>query len=211
LQFFNSANDSNYYNRSNISHGCHITKDSTKQIQSMSSPFRKRIIQYSLDGIFIKEWECMADVSRKYLISTGDLTRTCQGKQKSAGGFQWEYYTQGYPIIIPPYKKYTPTEEHKQILAKKLTGITKTKEQKKHRFKPILQYDLNGNFIKEFEYIREVFKELNIKEGTLSACLHKVNGQKTAGGFQWVYKTLPYYPININPIKPYKMNKRLKK
>ena len=211
LQNFDAANNPLYYNRSNISHGCHITNDKTKKLQSLSSPKRKKILQYSLEGIFIKEWKCMADVTREYNINTGDLTTTCQGKQKSAGGFQWKYYEINYPKNIPPYIKYSPTESHKQIISKKLTGITKTKEQKKHRFKPILQYDLNGNFIKEFEYIREVFKELNIKEGTLSSCLHKVNGQKTAGGFQWVYKTAFDYPKNIDPIKPYKMDKRLKK
>jgi hypothetical protein len=205
LQYFNVADDPLYYNRSNISHGCHITKDKTKKLQSVSSPFRKKILQYSLDGTFIKEWECMADVSREYLISTGDLTRTCQNKQKSAGGFQWKYYEPDYPLNILPYIKYTPTESHKQILIKRLTGITKTKEQKKHRFKPIIQYDINGNFIKEFEYIREVFSELNIKEGTLNACLNKVNGQKTAGGFQWAYKTTPNYPMSIPPVKPYEM------
>lgn len=50
--------------------------------------------------------------------------------------------------------------------------------------KPILQYDKNGNFIKEWKSTAEMTKELGIKE------IHYVlrGERKTAGGFIWKYK-----------------------
>lgn len=51
--------------------------------------------------------------------------------------------------------------------------------------KMVAQYDLNGNLIKIWDYIRQASKELNIKENNISQCL---NGkQKTSGGFIWKY------------------------
>lgn len=52
--------------------------------------------------------------------------------------------------------------------------------------KIIIQYDLNGNFIKEWKGMKEAARTLNIKPPNLSATL---NGrQKTCGGFIWKYK-----------------------
>jgi hypothetical protein len=52
--------------------------------------------------------------------------------------------------------------------------------------KEILQYELDGNFIKEWKGIKEAARTLNIKPPNLSATL---NGrQKTCGGFIWKYK-----------------------
>ena len=52
-----------------------------------------------------------------------------------------------------------------------------------NRAEKIKQYDINGNFIKEYNSSREAGKLLNISEKTISSC---VNGHsKTAGGFIW--------------------------
>ena len=52
--------------------------------------------------------------------------------------------------------------------------------------KPITQYDLNGNFIKEWSSIREASKNLNINESSISQNLG--NKQKTSGGYIWKFK-----------------------
>lgn len=52
--------------------------------------------------------------------------------------------------------------------------------------KPILQYDLQGNFIKEWSYTREAVEELGIKNNGINNCC--INISKTAGGFKWKYK-----------------------
>lgn len=63
--------------------------------------------------------------------------------------------------------------------------------------KSILQYDLDGHFIQEWNSIWEAAESLNIKESNIRACCC---GQKSAGGFQWKYKD------SSQVIKQYKRN-----
>lgn len=52
--------------------------------------------------------------------------------------------------------------------------------------KPLIQYDLNGNFIKEWEGFIDIKKELNYDSSLIRKCCR--NLQKTAYGFIWKYK-----------------------
>jgi group I intron endonuclease len=54
--------------------------------------------------------------------------------------------------------------------------------------KCILQYDLNNNFIKEWDSIKNAGEKLNINRTSISQCLSLNNRQKSAGGFIWRYK-----------------------
>lgn len=58
---------------------------------------------------------------------------------------------------------------------------------------PILQYDLDGNFIREFESVKEAREKYSSR---VQDCL---SGKTTqAGGFQWKYKTDDTYPRKID-------------
>lgn len=57
----------------------------------IESPKHRGCIQMDLDGRVIKSWGCMSDAWRELRIDSGSLTKACQGKQASAGGFRWEY------------------------------------------------------------------------------------------------------------------------
>ena len=58
---------------------------------------------------------------------------------------------------------------------------------------PILQYDLDGNFIREFESVTEAREKYSSR---VQDCL---SGKATqAGGFQWKYKTANTYPHKID-------------
>lgn len=46
------------------------------------------IFQYSLDGGFIREWECASDVGREVFKGINNCLR---GKSKSAYGYKWFY------------------------------------------------------------------------------------------------------------------------
>ena len=55
-----------------------------------------------------------------------------------------------------------------------------------HRSKAINQYDLQGNFIREWECSMQVQRELGISQnGVIQCCKER---RKTAGGFVWKYK-----------------------
>lgn len=52
--------------------------------------------------------------------------------------------------------------------------------------KPIIQLDLEGNFLAEFEGLADVERKLGI--GHANICRVLKDKQKTAGGFKWAYK-----------------------
>ena len=94
------------------------------------------------------------------------------------------------------------TQEHKDKISKAKTGNkqnrTKTRSDKgisrryhvefivKAKNKPVLQYDKNNNFIKEWESGKQASRELNIPQSNINNnCNNKV---KSAGGFIWKFK-----------------------
>ena len=52
---------------------------------------RKPIIQKSMQGEFIKEWDGAVSINKNLKINSGSITDVCSGKRKSAGGFKFEY------------------------------------------------------------------------------------------------------------------------
>ena len=51
----------------------------------------KKIIQYSKDKTFIKEWVCARQIEKELGISHSNISNCCQHKRKTAGGYIWEY------------------------------------------------------------------------------------------------------------------------
>ena len=52
--------------------------------------------------------------------------------------------------------------------------------------KAVLQYDLQGNFIKEWNSIKEAVEYLNINYSNIPQCCR--GKRKTTGGYRWQYK-----------------------
>lgn len=51
----------------------------------------------------------------------------------------------------------------------------------------ILQYDIDNNFIKEWDSATDITNELGYKNACISNCCR--NRSKTSYGYKWVYKT----------------------
>ena len=79
------------------------------------------------------------------------------------------------------------SEEHKRKIGQKLKGIIFTKERCLHisqgRRKPILQYSIDGNFIREWSSASDV---PFAKQSAINMCLRGHN--KTCAGYFWKYK-----------------------
>ena len=52
--------------------------------------------------------------------------------------------------------------------------------------KPVLQFDLQGNFIREWSNARKIEEELGIHYSSISVCCSGI--QNTAGGYVWRFK-----------------------
>lgn len=78
-------------------------------------------------------------------------------------------------------KKYT--EEQCSNISKSLTG--KYTYDKNPNAKAVLQFSLNGDFIREFSCIKEACECLGIKQPNISLCCQ--GKRKSAYGFKWCY------------------------
>jgi group I intron endonuclease len=54
--------------------------------------------------------------------------------------------------------------------------------------KKVYQYDLEGNFIKEWESTREAARFFNIDSTNISRCCKNVNNRQTCKSFKWYYE-----------------------
>jgi hypothetical protein len=79
-------------------------------------------------------------------------------------------------------KKLSDESKLKISIAKK--GRPRSDSFRINRSKPVIQYDLQGNFIKEWIGAKQAMKELKINN--IHSCTN--NRHKTAGGFIWKFK-----------------------
>ena len=54
----------------------------------------KSVLQYDLDGTFIREWESISCAGRVLGLSAGNISSCCSGVYKTSGGFIWRYKEQ---------------------------------------------------------------------------------------------------------------------
>lgn len=57
------------------------------------------IVQLSLTGEFIKEWQSTAEISRQLNIKDSDISSVCKKRRVTSKGFKWVYATEYYSII----------------------------------------------------------------------------------------------------------------
>lgn len=70
-------------------------------------------------------------------------------------------------------------------------GLQKVRRGKEHvQSIPINQLDLNGNFVKEWESIKQVKRELGFNTFGIIKCCKKEKRYKTAYGYKWEYKNV---------------------
>lgn len=52
---------------------------------------QKTVLQYDLNGSFIREWKNSEVASKYYGITTRAIYNCCQGRTKTSGGYKWTY------------------------------------------------------------------------------------------------------------------------
>lgn len=119
----------------------------------------KKVLQYTLDGVFIKEYNSANQASNQTGVCHSDICKCCRGDAPRAGEYQWKY--SGDDKEIKPIKVRTDFS--------------------------VLQIDKNTDeIIKEFSSLKEASEQTHIAK---SIICRVCNGKgKTAGGFKWKYK-----------------------
>ena len=53
--------------------------------------YRKRVVQISLSGDFIKEWDTIKEAGENQRVNPTGISNVCNGRLKTSGGFKWMY------------------------------------------------------------------------------------------------------------------------
>ena len=130
------------------------------------SSSNKAVLQYTLEGDFIKEWKSASEADRELGYKVGNVSKICLGKGYSAMGFMWRYKeSEDFPYKIEPCKVIGTTKKHSGLL----------------------QLNSDGTLVREWKNAVEATKELGIKSA--SAISEVCRGKrKSAAGFIWRYK-----------------------
>jgi group I intron endonuclease len=127
-----------------------------------SNSLKQPILQYNLEGNFIKEWPSTNDAINQLNLST--IGQNITGEVNYSGNFIFR-------------KKLEEDFPKHIIISAHLNG--------KYQ---IIQKDLNGVFIKEYPNVKQAILETQIT--SIYKCLRGKN--KTSGGYLWEYKLKMY-------------------
>jgi hypothetical protein len=123
---------------------------------------RKSIVQLTLDGEYIKTFLKITDAEEETGIN--NIHACCKGQYKFAGNYIW-MYEKDYLEILKGNEKI---------------------ETQVPRSRKIVQLDLNGNFINEFNTIKEASEKHMVTHSAIINCLK--GKAKTSKGYKWMYK-----------------------
>lgn len=124
------------------------------------------VLQYSLEGQFIKQYNCAAQVCQLFKFSKSALSNACNGKIKNLNGFQWKY-------------KHSKKEISKLQKYKKIDKPTKASHG------GINQFDKELNFIAYYPTALQAKRQTGINNANIGLCC--LGKRKTAGGFIWKF------------------------
>lgn len=60
-------------------------------LEKPKCPHPKQVNQYDLERNFIQQWNTIKDASRNLNIKDSNISRVCNNKSKTAGGYIWRY------------------------------------------------------------------------------------------------------------------------
>lgn len=127
---------------------------------------RKPIIQYTMDGEYVNQYESISAAAKAMnRTSPSQIQKSCAGKiSLTAYGYIWQY------------KDDDNIEE--------IVSILKTKNKKGENKKRIQQFDLDGNFIQEYESASAAGRAF----GKAHAAFAKAAREgRVAYGYKWKY------------------------
>ena len=155
----------------------------------------KPVIQYSIEGDFIKEYPSISEAKKVNNIHSG-ISEACKNRGSICGGFLWSFTD-------------NPIKKRDIVSGKiKLKGIKKV---------AIVQYSLQGKKIKEWNSMSEAAKYCGISVSSIRQVFSGVSTK--AGNFMWkkikkgkdIPETIPKYISRQKSVTEYDMEgKKLK-
>jgi group I intron endonuclease len=145
-------------------------------VEKVHNRYPYLLYQLDLEGNFVKLWRNTSEPNKELGYNSGNIIMVCNNQRREANGYQWCYQKNLKDRINKPIKEIN---YNKNI---------------------VIQYDKNGNYIKEWNSIREAANTLNLQESKISNCCKGIRNH--TGEFQWRYKE--DYVDKLTPLKLYK-------
>jgi len=122
-----------------------------------------KIVQLSIDGKFIREWDSAISIEKELNICHSSIAACCRGRYKHSNNFRWMYLND-----------YINNKNNVKPLDKYYKGNL-----------PIVQLDKDDILIKIWDNMNDASKTLDINlSGLCNCCRGKT---KSSGGFNWMY------------------------
>lgn len=143
--------------------GCKRSEETKKKISlnnARGSQINKKVFQFDLKGNFLQGYDTPKIASEKTGVKVSKILRSCNGAYIRGGGFIWSF-TETTPLIFKSPKR-----------------------------KPVIQYDINMNIIKEYDSVSIAAKCIGSSTTNISYCCSGKIGFKTVNGFIFKHKII---------------------
>ena len=174
--------------------------DVPQQIDLYLTSKKRPVLQFTLDGHFLHEWESVLDASREIGGQESGIRQCCYGGYRQSNGFMWRYKDEfeSIPSSIPPVKP----KKKKAFPVLTPEQIEKGKRISRERnARPVYQFTFDGAFVAEYPSLDDAARPFGGDGATIcNAC--KMKTSKSAFGYQWRYKEdIPDPALGITPYK----------
>lgn len=129
---------------------------------------RSGLVQMTKDGEFIKYWEVAMRVEEELGLSLAHISDCCSGKRRQCGGFRWMYLSDWEMCDGNP----EPVD------------FDHTKKSKR-----IVQFRLNGEFMKIWRSAKDAARTFNLKSRTIRYCCTTSGdtGEVVCSQYRWMF------------------------
>lgn len=150
----------------------HVGKEAIREVITANRHYDTRIVvQYDKKGKKIKEYQSAKEAAEALGISVGAIRDNCTGRHQLTAGFQFKY-------------KFSDKKIGEVVIARTCHGGSgnRTPRPTKH----VLQYDLDWNFIKEYDSAKLASEAVGIHVSKI--CMVCTGKRNKAAGYIWKYK-----------------------
>lgn len=166
--YINKYNTTNREFGYNLCSGGEINIMNKESIDKRVDSRSKRVVQFSENGEFIQLYLNAREVCRIYteIKDPSAIYQACKGVNKSSFGYIWRF------------------AEKNEYLKNEL--FTKNDFPLLVKYRAVVCFDLNGNFVDKFENCFNAQSKYNSSGDNIRACC--VGNNKTAYGYIWMYE-----------------------
>lgn len=133
------------------------------------------VIQMTLDGVFVERFPSCKIAAKMNNVCPVGISSVCRGIQNKAYGYKW---------------RYEDDVMHEKSLNKREKmiedGVKNKKDASDKRAKPVLQYSVDGELIKEFPSAKDASLKTGVPRDYIRHNCH--GGARTAYGYIFKYK-----------------------